>query len=1401
VRRSRTDEIRRQIEMNLINAQAYKFREGFPMFRTSHRQIVFAFLFLLLLIALPRAASAQTTGSAANAPRAAVDPSNPHAPQIQNLRQTSSEHARPFAFNNAAAQTLASDGAQPLGAGVWTSGGPFGGNILALAVDPRNPQNIYAGLDNGGGVWKSSDGGASWSPLRNGLPPNRYIITLVIDPSNTNTIYAGFYDGVYTSTDGGASWSRASTGFPNYPVYVQRLVIDPSNPQTLYAGVYNTGSTSYGVFKTTNGGANWTLASSGLPQTDVNVLAIDPQNPQTLYVGFYNSGVYKTTNGGASWSAVNNGFPSSNTFIDALAVDPSNSQNVYAGVSGGGVYKTANGGQSWSQTNSGLPNGATPTSIVIDPTNPQRIVIGTFYTGTFVSTNGGQSWSAINSDISSALVQAVALDPSNTQTIYAGTTSGVYKTTNGGASGGYLFNGMRATAITAVVIDPNNSRIVYAGISGGAVQKSTDGGNTWTLVNNGILDFGVFVNDLAIDRSNSQTLYAATRGGVYKTTNGGASWSAVDTGLPTQTPFKLAIDRQNSQNLFVGTLGGGVYRTTNGGASWSAVNSGLPSNAVIIALTVDPTNGQTAYAGLQSGTSIIYKTTNGGASWSASSTGLPTALTGETYYIGFSIVVDPSNSQIVYTAFDNSGVYKSTDGGATWSVLNAGLPAGKNVSAIALNPANTQIIYVGIEDGGVYRSTNGGASWNFTGYGLPAFAYPLSLVVDATGSNVYAGIFGGVWNFQPSSTVTISGRVLDIKGNGVAGVTVNLSGTANASVTTDSNGNYTFSNLPGGGTYTVTPAAISGSAFFPGAYVYRDLVANQTNVNFYIATAPFQIGGRIIDPSTGNGLANIQVNLSGVQAAATRTDANGNYTFSNLIAGGSYIVKPTDPYLTFTPVSQTVTNLSSNQTINFNAAISQGRTIRLPSSNDFNDPSVFQNGTATLPPGATDPNVTVQVVNGQLVITPISNASGLHYNGKVSVDSIDFTNASATIGVAQVAKGGADTLFGIALGGGDFARFMATNSTTGLTPKRIGVGVLDETGATQLVFQIKQNGVLQTFAVPYDPVSQRFWRLRNDQTITQTAPNGSIVFETSPDNATFTEQFRVAVTKPINSVALEIAAGTAQAVSNPGQAAFDNLQLSANSIDNASFFVGQHYRDFFNRQPDIVGLQFWINQILSCGADARCIDVKRQNVSAAYFVSTEFQQTGFLVYKLYKAAYGNIANTPVPVRYNDFLLDLQAIGSGVVVGAPGWEQKLEQNKQTFVGGFVNRATFKAAYPDSLTPAQFVDQLNQNTGNSLTSDQRNQLVAGLQNGTETRASVLRKVAENQTFTNNEFNRAFVLMQYFGYLRRNPDDQPDGNFAGYNFWLNKLNQFNGDYIKSEMVRSFILSSEYRKRFGKA
>jgi hypothetical protein len=260
---------------------------------------------------------------------------------------------------------------------------------------------------------------------------------------------------------------------------------------------------------------------------------------------------------------------------------------------------------------------------------------------------------------------------------------------------------------------------------------------------------------------------------------------------------------------------------------------------------------------------------------------------------------------------------------------------------------------------------------------------------------------------------------------------------------------------------------------------------------------------------------------------------------------------------------------------------------------------------------------------------------------------------------------------------------------------------------------------------------------------------------------------------------------------------------------NTDFFVREHYIDFFNREADASGLAFWKNQIDECTTQA-CRDIRKINVSVAFFLSIEFQQTGYLIYKANQASF----NSGESLKLRDFLPDTQEIGRGVVIGQLGAEAQLEANKQEFFLDFVQRARFvdSGAFPTTMTAAQFVDKLNANTfdpqnpgsGGALSSSQRDALVNQLLSNPSSpslRAQVLRSVSENSLFTGRQSNKAFVLMQYFGYLRRNPNDPPEAglDFGGYNFWLGKLNQFNGNFANAEMVKAFIVSGEYQGRFG--
>jgi hypothetical protein len=262
------------------------------------------------------------------------------------------------------------------------------------------------------------------------------------------------------------------------------------------------------------------------------------------------------------------------------------------------------------------------------------------------------------------------------------------------------------------------------------------------------------------------------------------------------------------------------------------------------------------------------------------------------------------------------------------------------------------------------------------------------------------------------------------------------------------------------------------------------------------------------------------------------------------------------------------------------------------------------------------------------------------------------------------------------------------------------------------------------------------------------------------------------------------------------------------TINDADFFVNQQYVDFLSRFPDQSGFNFWINQITSCGTDPVCIAGQRDNTSGAFFLSIEFQETGYLVERMYKAAYGDSTgqstfggthSLSVPIiRRSEFLPDTLQMSNGVIIGQPGAEQTLEANKVAFANDFVSRARFTTAYPVSLTPAQFVDALNANGGNPLSPVERDNLVNLLTSNPLLRAQVVRAVAEDSDLVSAEKNKAFVLMQYLGYLRRDPNTGPDTDYTGYDFWLQKLNNHGGDFHAAQMVRSFIVSGEYLNRF---
>ena len=302
----------------------------------------------------------------------------------------------------------------------WVAIGPWV-HITSLAIDPLTPSILYAGTD--GGVFKSTDGGGSWSAINAGLVEYNgfQVWDLVIDPLTPSIIYAGMGGGVFKSTNAGESWSAA--GNVLMVNNVSCLLIDPVSTSTLYAVTRNSG-----VFKSTNAGEDWSAANPNLSdQNPAIVLALDPTSPGTLYLGAYVGGVFKSTNAGGDWSAASTGLGATeDNPVDGLVIDPvTPTSTIYALTRYRGVFKSTNGAQDWRAFDTGLDlsvNGVH--ALLVDPLEPSTIYIGTSRGEVFKTTNDGRSWSAMNAGLSGDLVTVLAADPMTPAILYLGTYGG-----------------------------------------------------------------------------------------------------------------------------------------------------------------------------------------------------------------------------------------------------------------------------------------------------------------------------------------------------------------------------------------------------------------------------------------------------------------------------------------------------------------------------------------------------------------------------------------------------------------------------------------------------------------------------------------------------------------------------------------------------------------------------------------------------------------------------------------------------------------------------------------------------------------------------------------------------------------------------------------------------------------
>jgi hypothetical protein len=497
---------------------------------------------------------------------------------------------------------------------------------------------------------------------------------------------------------------------------VNVLAVDPQTPTNVYAAAPG------GVFKSTDGGMTWARATNGITDLSIDALVIDPKTPTTLYAGAQlGGGVFKSTDGANSWTQLSNA-PS---IVNALAINPQTTSTLYAGspfAGEGTVVKSTDGGMTWAMSGTGLPNGTF--ILAVDPQTPTTLYAGEQSQGIFKSLDGGNSWAAANNGFGGSLinVQALAINPQNTSTLYAAVATlsgpfGLFESTNGGASwslANSLVNLSSNLVNISIAINPQNPSTLYVGGFGIGAQVSTNGGANFTPIGTGSGLTSRNVVAIAINPQNPAALYAGTTdGGVFATANASASWSAQNTGLTLITVTTVAVDPSTPTTIYAGTVGSGLFKSLDGGSTWAAINTGITtlttsSTAQVQVIAIDPLTTSNVYAAGEGGFGL-FRSTNGGASWSQSDSGLP----GGNFIIVQDLVIDPQTTTTIYAGTADAGVYKSLDGGGHWTAVDNGLTggAGENVVNLSIVGPPVSQLFVSTVADGVFTSSDGANTW------------------------------------------------------------------------------------------------------------------------------------------------------------------------------------------------------------------------------------------------------------------------------------------------------------------------------------------------------------------------------------------------------------------------------------------------------------------------------------------------------------------------------------------------------------------------------------------------------------------------------------------------------------------------------------------------------------------
>ena len=633
----------------------------------------------------------------------------------------------------------------------WSSGGPYGGYITCLTLDPSDPDVIYAGTESG--LYKTTDGGASWT--ESGLA-TMAVRVVEVAPGDSDVVYAGTDQGVYRSADGGVTWAQRGLASDR----VHALAVHPDDADLVFAGtmvwphLVEEGKV-VGVFKSSDGGQSWDAKHTEAIE-GVEALLFDTNDPSTIYAAVRNAsdwtaGFRKSTDGGDTWTGTKVGPYSPWDEVVALGMTPAGHSpaTLYASSPvGEDVYASTDQGETW--TNTDVPGLYQAAAIKVDPKSPGTVYVaaesffsseggGRFYR----SLNGGESWEVKASGLSGTSASGLVVDPVDGDLCVGLEEGGVFRSTDRADHWAVSNEGVINTSINGLAAHPSSPGTAFAAVKGFPFAKTADGGGSWTYPPDGPTDLGA----VAVNPSDPSVLWAGHdfRYGwtfhVYKSTDGGASWESINylrTSDGTTTGVTdILVSSADTQCVLVGTSYeiyngisgiGLLARTTTGGEGW------LQIGGATTALAADPNTPGLVYQG-KSRTGQLFAISD--ACGSANSQEItPEAGIGDVRDIEVG-----SQSEVYVAASD--GLWRRE--GTSWTTLS-GLP-GEDVMALAIDQApNPDLLYISLKDEGVYASADGGDTWNDWNGDLPDLEVTELAIGDASPSTLYAGTrYGGVW--------------------------------------------------------------------------------------------------------------------------------------------------------------------------------------------------------------------------------------------------------------------------------------------------------------------------------------------------------------------------------------------------------------------------------------------------------------------------------------------------------------------------------------------------------------------------------------------------------------------------------------------------------------------------------